>query len=103
MIPTKIDNPQDIRIYKQDYVSHATVFLHDENCEWQNVTNKLEWHSDWFEGDEFIWLHLDEIAEQLSEVKVIMVMVEDPLNGVIYEYGNHGDYWEEVGKLCGYA
>lgn len=33
----------------------------------------------------------------------IVVLVEYPLRGSVYRYGNHGDYWEEIGTLKGYA
>lgn len=33
----------------------------------------------------------------------ITVLVEYPLYGAVYTYGNHGQYWEETGKLKGYA
>lgn len=35
--------------------------------------------------------------------ETILVIHENPLNGVIYRYGNHGKYWEVVGKMGGYA
>lgn len=35
--------------------------------------------------------------------KTELVVVEDPLAGVVYRYGNHGDTWEQVGKTIGYA
>lgn len=33
----------------------------------------------------------------------ITVIVEYPLAGKVYSYGNHGHFWEEVGTICGYA
>lgn len=35
--------------------------------------------------------------------QLILVIAEAPLSGAIYRYGNHGDYWELVGRMCGYA
>lgn len=32
-----------------------------------------------------------------------LVISERGLSGKIYRYGNHGEYWEEVGKTEGYA
>lgn len=108
MTPKKIDNPQNVRIYEQDFVNNVTVFIHDKHYKWQNVTDKLKWHNMRSEHkdciDEFLYLSLEEIADQLSwEESVIMVMIEEPMKGTIYQYGNHGEYWEEVGELCGYA
>ena len=34
---------------------------------------------------------------------VVTVLHETELNGAVYRYGNHGDYWEEVGSLKGFA
>lgn len=34
---------------------------------------------------------------------VITVLAERPLDGTVYRYGNHGDCWECIGKLVGYA
>lgn len=33
----------------------------------------------------------------------ILVIDECALSGKIYRYGNHGDYWEEVGTMRGWA
>ena len=33
----------------------------------------------------------------------ITVIAENPLDGNIYRYGNHGDYWECIGEVFGYA
>jgi hypothetical protein len=33
----------------------------------------------------------------------LMVIEESPLNGAIYRYGNHGESWEKIGEICGYA
>lgn len=33
----------------------------------------------------------------------ITVVIELPLWGDVYRYGNHGEYWEKVGKTEGYA
>ena len=33
----------------------------------------------------------------------ILVIAENPTDGVVYRYGNHGAYWEKIGTTCGYA
>lgn len=33
----------------------------------------------------------------------ITVLSESLLSGTVYRYGNHGAYWEQIGKLDGYA
>ncbi len=34
---------------------------------------------------------------------VTTVISETPISGTIYRYGNHGQFWEKIGKTCGYA
>lgn len=33
----------------------------------------------------------------------ITVISENPLGGAVYRYRNHGEYWEQIGTVCGYA
>lgn len=35
--------------------------------------------------------------------KVHLVISESPLSGKVYRYGNHGEFWEEIGQTEGYA
>lgn len=44
-----------------------------------------------------------EIAKNNRHFGTITVLEESPLNGYVYRYGNHGNYWERVGTLEGYA
>lgn len=44
---------------------------------------------------------LSDIQKMYPYVKI--VIFEDALEGNVYKYGNHGEYWEEVGKTEGYA
>lgn len=66
---------------------------------------KIEWRRE--EGGEFgediSVLTLKEIAEQIPDEVMITVIVEEPLGGVIYQYGNYGHTWWRIGKLMGYA
>ena len=52
-------------------------------------------------------LTLKEISDQVknlySDHATCIVMTYGPLSGRIYEYGNHGEYWEQIGVLSGYA
>ena len=56
------------------------------------------------EFDEYS-LTLNGIKESLDALPftTIYVLAENPLDGKVYSYGNRGDYWEEIGKLRGYA
>lgn len=56
---------------------------------------------------EKIYLHESEFTT-LKDIKddypsVELVIAESALSGNVYRYGNHGDYWEEVGEMRGYA
>ena len=35
--------------------------------------------------------------------KAVIVIYEQGLHGIIYRYGNHGDFWESIGTTIGYA
>jgi hypothetical protein len=38
-----------------------------------------------------------------KKYKAVIVIYEQDLHGVIYRYGNHGDFWESIGTTIGYA
>lgn len=38
-----------------------------------------------------------------KEDKVIILLVESPLSGKVFQYGNYGDFWVEHGTTRGYA
>ena len=33
----------------------------------------------------------------------LVVIAETPLSGQVFQYGNHGGFWETIGTVCGYA
>lgn len=35
--------------------------------------------------------------------KAVIVIYEQSFYGIIYRYGNHGDFWESIGTTIGYA
>lgn len=49
------------------------------------------------------FITLGDIREEYPDADIITVIHEEALQGVIYEYGNHGEYWEIHGKTFGYA
>lgn len=70
--------------------------LIDKKCLW-TVTE---------EGVEIITL--DSLIEQLQmktpeDELLVTVLCESPLEGYVYEYGNHGPYWVVKGMTQGYA
>lgn len=74
------------------------------------VTDELTWRVD-EEASRmtivpFKELTLKEIRDQVNSIfgnMPIVVIVNSPLSGRIYSHGNHGDYWEQIGVLSGYA
>ena len=64
----------------------------------ERANDKLKWRYD--DGRKI--LTLGEIAEQLN-ARLITVFVESALEGVIYQFGNYGDSWWQIGETCGYA
>ena len=68
---------------------------------------KSEEYTDEF-GNPVYVLTLGELAEQITKLRErrgfsIMLFVESPLDGFVFEYGNHGSYWVKRGNLKGFA
>lgn len=55
------------------------------------------------ENDRFV--SLNDCLEMMGGASdgSVTVIIEDVFDGKIFCYGNHGDYWEEVGTTNGYA
>lgn len=43
------------------------------------------------------------LSDDAERKGTILVIAENPTDGVVYRYGNHGAYWEKIGTTCGYA
>ena len=105
----RVENPEKLRIYGEDFVSTVLILNtpSDFTLEKQVVElTTLKWHEERQDAADdlvFKYLTLDEIAEQLGRNGTIMLIIETPTEGVIYRYGNHGNFWEIVGRMCGYA
>lgn len=98
-----VDNPDEVILY--DEMSSIIILVNDEQNPFEKKVfpkNTLKWC-----GDEMgMHLTLGAISRQLTAIGVkdsIMVIYETGLNGTAYRYGNHGDYWEIVGQLAGWA
>lgn len=98
-----VDNPDEVILY--DEMSIIIILVHDEQYPFEEKVfpkNTLKWC-----GDEMdMHLTLGSISRQLTAIGVkgsIMVIYETGLGGTIYSYGNHGEYWEIVGQLAGWA
>lgn len=103
----RIDNPDAIEICLFDGVESSAVYL--GGMDWlTHVTNDITWrtedHTPYDTSSPCKVLTLGEIAEQLRlRAIIITVIVIGPMSGVVYQYGNYGDSWWEVGTLDGYA
>lgn len=106
-----IKNPDDIILY--DEMANITILVHDEDDYFEEkvfAKHLLRWQKDEFAakeyGEEFMSITLGSISRQLTAIGVkgsIIVIYESGLDGTVYRYGNHGEYWEIIGKLAGWA
>lgn len=100
----RIENPDDFMLIN-DMASIVILIPDCENPLEKDVfpNSQIEYEvDDW--GIEFTTL--ERIRKQLKAAGVvgtITVIYETALSGTVYRYGNHGDYWEEVGTLKGWA
>lgn len=85
LYPKKIDDPSEVPIF--DII---TVIRHN--------LYKIETECERFLTD---WANLAAIKAEKGEI--VTVIAESPLIGGVYRYGAHGDYWEQIGKVCGYV
>lgn len=83
MFPKKIENPQEVCLYDMITVMR----YYDQKVD---VT--------YFVGDD---LTLDNI--EIKDADFITVIAENPLRGEVYRYHSYGEYWEQIGTVCGYA
>lgn len=106
----RVENPEKVKIYGRDYLSSVLILNtpSDFTLDKQPVSiASLKWHEEQqgVAGDQLslLWLSLDEIAEQVGRNGTIMLIIETPTEGIIYRFGNHGNFWEIVGRMCGYT
>ena len=98
--------PGDTEIMRFDGVGAAAVYtgwlteLEKAEVKW-NVTDESRKTAEICGGrPEFITL--DELAAQFPD-QMITVIIDDPLNGEIYNYGNARKKWLRIGITGGYA
>lgn len=98
--------PGDTEIMKFNGVGAAAVYtgwltaLEKAEVKW-NVTDESRETAEICGGEpEFITL--DELAAQFPD-QLITVIIDDPLDGEIYSYGNSGKNWVRIGITGGYA
>lgn len=109
--PEYIQNPDDIKIYEDMKFIYIIIHLDIQNDRLVKPES-LKWRCDTFTdensgyAEEFRYITLADISEQILKTgynSTILVVTEDPLDGNIYRYGNCGEFWERVGRMCGYA
>ena len=63
----------------------------------------INWDEEY--GERMISLEklVEEVKKIEDELSIITVIAEMGLSGVIYKYGNHGEYWEKTGETIGFA
>ena len=101
----KVENPSEFEICEFDGMNASGVYL-GGLAELEKAKPKWRIDKEATErcGIRLRVLTLKEIAEQLcEEYPVITVIVNRPLGGEIYQWGNYGDEWWQIGTLDGYA
>ena len=96
-----MDKLSSIQIYRS--MSSVRIIAHRGMREVLVHPNELNWKYDDDVGE---YLTLEEIADQLLSKGydiVFYVWVELGLSGKIYQFGNHGMFWELHGETQGYA
>ena len=106
-----VENPDEVVLY--DEMASIIILVRDEQHPFEEKVfpkNLLKWHTDEYAekeyGEQFMSITLGSISRQLTAIGVtgsIIVLYETGLDGTVYRYGNHGDYWERIGKLAGWA
>lgn len=98
--------PGSTEIWRFDGVGAAAVYrgwlteLEPANVKWK-TTDLSIWTANVTDGEpEFITL--DELAKQFPGEQ-LTVIIDKPLNGEIWNYGNAGKKWLRIGTTGGYA
>lgn len=88
MAKTKIVDPEDTILFD------GVCYVLTRNIKESKLY--IDYTCDYSDG-----ISLLDIEEKYPHV--FMVIFEEHLNGKVYRYGNHEDYWEEVGETNGFA
>ena len=100
-----ITNPEEFDICPFDGINVSRVYLGGvTDLEKVILTWRTDEERSKIMGVKYYVLTLKEIADQLhEETDLITVIVQSPLSGEIYQWGNYGDEWWQIGELDGYA
>ena len=101
----KITNPEEFEICPFDGVDVSRVYVGGvTELERVILTWRIDKERSEMMGIKYYVLTLKEIADRLREkTDLITVIVQRPLSGEIYQWGNYGDEWWQIGELDGYA
>lgn len=73
----------------------------------KDITKELVYNTEYVVGYPMTEISFKEIqkqAEALGYTGLITVIVDEPLKGAIYQYGNYRDgLWHKIGDTMGYA
>lgn len=97
----RIENPDDFMLIND--MATIVVIVPDSAKPFEKAVFQISYDVDDC-GIEFTTL--ERIRKQIMAAGIagiIMVIYETALSGTVYRHGNHGDYWEEVGTLKGWA
>lgn len=79
--------------YKDNLAEYERKCKHYVICEYSNLLEEpetLKQVETWF-------------LNHYGKMMWCMVISKSGLSGEIFQYGNHGNYWEKTGDTCGYA
>jgi hypothetical protein len=97
----RVENPNDFMLITD--MATIVAIVPDSVKPFEEAVFQINYEvDDW--GMEFTTLEI--IRKQIRAAGIagtIMVLYETAMSGTVYRYGNHGDYWEEVGTLEGWA
>ena len=98
--------PGSTEIWRYDGIGAAVVYrgwlkeLEPANVKWKTTEQSIKVANATDGEPEFITL--DEITEQYPDEQ-LTVIIDQPLNGEIWNYGNAGKKWLRIGITGGYA
>lgn len=107
----KIDKPEEYVVCQFDGVCASAVYVGGLTY-LKAATDRLRWRVDEECSEmcavDYKILTLKEICEQLTNLyggttPMITVIEEQPMSGIILQYGNYGDEWWQIGETGGYA
>lgn len=103
----QIENPEDVTLIEFDGVSRTAVYR-GGMTRLEQINEELNWRPCGKLMDAMLdipfsmELTLQEISEQ-AKAGIVTVIHEGPMECEIYQYGNYGACWYQIGETCGYA